>query len=210
MLVGSCLPHTCALSPPHPLTPQYGGLLKPLHFWGHSVAQDDPFGDVQSRVRCPRDARLGEPYRDRDGTSLPRSPPRAPPCPLSPLCPAPSRHPPSSPCPVLSPHPAPGAAGGALRADYSSRHAPGSLCLRSRTPRPSAVPRGRPASGTEPSCLCPGYCCRHSQGPGGEDSLGEISCCHPETPQWSQGRTPRMGGTGQSPAPTAQKRTGLV
>lgn len=149
MLVGSCLPHTCALSPPHPLTPQYGGLLKPLHFWGHSVAQDDPFGDVQSGVRWPRDARLGEPYRDRDGTSLPRSPPRAPPCPLSPLCPAPPRHPPSSPCPVLSPHPAPGAAGGALRADYSSRHAPGSLCLRSRTPRPSAVPRGRPASGTD-------------------------------------------------------------
>lgn len=56
----------------------------------------------------------------------------------------------------------------------------------------------------EPSCLCPGYCCRHSQGPGGEDSLGEISFCHPETPQWSQGRTHRMGGTGQSPAPTAQ------
>lgn len=186
MLVGSCLPHTCALSPPHPLTPQYGGLLKPLHFWGHSVAQDDPFGDVQSRVRCPRDARLGEPYRDRDGTSLPRSPPRAPPCPLSPLCPAPPRHPPSSPCPVLSPHPAPGAAGGALRADYSSRHAPGSLCLRSRTPRPSAVPRGRPASGTGES----------SGGVVGNKGGSQCGGAAEEGEATGRGRAVRCGGCG--------------
>lgn len=140
--VGGLLPHTCALGPPHPLTPPVWGSAEASSFLGPFCGSGRPF----RRRAKPGAAPMGSPawrtlQRQRWGPVL---------VPCAPLCPVPPRYLLSSPCPAVSPHPAPGAAGGALRADYSSRHAPGSLCLRSRTsrtPRPSAVPRGSPPSG---------------------------------------------------------------
>ncbi|XP_048807871.1 zinc finger protein 250-like isoform X2 [Lagopus muta] len=174
MLVGSCPTPVPSAHPIHS-PPQYGGLLKPLRFWGRSVVQDDPFGDVQSRVRRPWGLQLGEPYRDRDGVPSSCPVPLFAPCPPAISCPLRALR-----CPRI-PH-------RALRAGRCGRTtAPGThraafVCApappepRGRRRCPAAAPRAAP-SPVVPTAQHPAACAQAIVA-GIPRAWVEISYCH--------------------------------
>lgn len=132
MLVGSCLPHTCALSPPPPAHPPVWGSAETPSFLGPFCGSGRPFWRRAKRgavaTGCPAWRAL-----QRQGRDIPSPVPSS--CPPVPFIPSLPRAPPASPVlPVPCAVPA-------SRTGRCGRGAAGGLQLPARTGQPlSALP----------------------------------------------------------------------